>query len=79
MALLAHLSSRQLGRKIKSLTGLSTSAYIREARFTVARRQLEAGQVQTVKEAAYNVGLKDLQTFTQQFKKRFGKLPSEYL
>lgn len=65
-------------KKVKRLTGMTPNEYIQEVRLTQARYLLEARAYQTVKEAAYAVGIKDVKYFSEQFKKRFGKLPSEY-
>lgn len=72
------ISRRQLFRKIKSLTGLTPNQYIQEVRLQRARRLLEQQAFSTVKAIAFNVGLKDVRYFSQQYRQRFGKLPSEY-
>ena len=79
---LAHemASSRwQLNRRIKLLTGLTARQYLLEARLNRARLLLEQGEATSVKALTYRVGIKDLQNFSEQFKERFGKSPSEYL
>lgn len=73
------LSERQLQRKLKSLTGLSPRLYLVEMRLNEARTLLEDRQFSTVAEVAYAVGFNHAVSFTRNFKKRFGKLPSEYL
>jgi AraC-like DNA-binding protein len=73
------MSSRQLRRKLKLLTGLSFSEYLNEARFHEARRLLVAKKVDSVKRLAAEVGMRDVKYFSQQFKVHFGKSPSEYL
>lgn len=65
--------------KVKQLTGMTPNEYIQEMRLTQARTLLENRRVATVKEAAFSVGFKDVRYFSELFKKRFGKLPSEYL
>ncbi|GAB5550681.1 MAG: hypothetical protein Sapg2KO_02720 [Saprospiraceae bacterium] len=72
------LSPRQIRRRLKELTGLSFSHYLREVRLSEARRMLENKEVSTIKQLAYEVGLRDVKYFSQQFKTRFGKSPSEY-
>ena len=72
------LSERQLQRKLKSLTGLSPRLYLVEMRLNEARTLLEDRQFSTVAEVAYAVGFNHAVSFTRNFKKRFGKLPSEY-
>ncbi|MEO1257371.1 MAG: ATP-binding protein [Bacteroidota bacterium] len=73
------ISRRQLYRRMKELTGLSINDYINEVRYQQARQMLEERTVASVKAAAYSVGLKDVTYFSRQFRKRFGKAPSEYL
>ncbi len=73
------LSPRQIRRRLKQLTGLSFSQYLREARFGEARRLLESGEVSSVKGVAYEIGMRDVKYFSREFKKHFGKSPSTYL
>lgn len=73
------MSTRQIRRRLKLLTGLSFSEYLNEARFREARRLLEAKEVDSVKRLASEVGMRDVKYFSQQFKLHFGKGPSEYL
>ncbi|MEO9804091.1 MAG: response regulator [Reichenbachiella sp.] len=72
------LSERQLYRRIKQLTGLTANLYIRETKLCQARDMLEQGRVQTVAEACYSVGFEDTKYFSKIFKRRFGRIPSEY-
>lgn len=73
------LSRTQLFRKIKQLTGLTPTQYVQEVRFSQARSLLEDKAYSTVKAVAYEVGFKHVKNFSQQFKKRYGKSPSDYL
>ncbi len=73
------LSRRQLHRKLKSLTGMSPSEYLREARLQRAYLLLRNGVYPLVKIVCYKVGMKDVRHFTGLFKKRFGVSPSDYL
>ncbi|MCB0535142.1 MAG: response regulator [Saprospiraceae bacterium] len=74
-----NLSERQLLRKLKQLTGVTTSGYLREIRLQKARRLLENKTYATVAETCYAVGLSDLKHFTELFRKRFGNNPVEFL
>ncbi|MEM9824254.1 MAG: ATP-binding protein [Bacteroidota bacterium] len=67
-----------LNRRIKTLTGLSSSQYLQELRLNRARHLLEQQQCSSIKALAYEMGFKDTKYFSRQFKKRFGKLPSSY-
>ena len=66
-------------RRTKLLTGLTVQQYVAEVRFRTARTGLEQGLFSSVKAAALSVGLRDVEHFSQQFRERFGKLPSGYL
>jgi DNA-binding response OmpR family regulator len=79
LALELAISSRQLRRKLKQLTGLPTADYLREIRLQKARQLLENNAYHTVAEVCYAVGLNDLKHFTKIFQQHFGKNPSEYL
>lgn len=74
-------SKSTLYKKLKSLTGLNTSAFIRNVRMKAACRIMEEkGTVNIrVSELAYAVGFNDPKYFSACFKKEFGMLPSEYM
>lgn len=76
---LLFISRRHLQRRIKLLTGLTPNQYIREVRFQMARQMLETRSKNSVKQVAAAIGMKDFEYFSRQFKKRFGKLPSDVL
>lgn len=73
------LSSRQLNRILKKITGFSTNAFARELRLQKARHLLENKSVNTVAEAALEVGFETHAYFSKIYKNRFGRLPSDYL
>ncbi|MCB0568164.1 MAG: response regulator [Phaeodactylibacter sp.] len=73
------MSGRSLQRRLKSLTGLTPNEYLQEARLQKARELLESRECSTVKEATLSVGMRDIPYFSRQFKKRFGKAPSDLL
>lgn len=66
-------------RMCKRLTGLTPAQYLTEARFRQARLLLETRRVSTVKQAAYGVGLRQVNHFAQLYTQRFGRAPSDYL
>ena len=72
------MSDSTLLRQLKRLTGLSTLQYLQEVRLSEARRFLEAGAHASISEVADAVGYRDARSFSRAFKKRYGKLPSEY-
>lgn len=79
LAFQVHLSSRQLNRRIKLITGLTPAKFIKEIQLQLARKELESGRFMSVAEVAYNTGFELPNTFSKVFKKRFGKSPKEYL
>jgi len=72
-------SKSTLYRKIKSLTGLNTSAFIRNIRLKAACRMMEEKKNIRISELAYAVGFNDPKYFSVCFKKEFGMQPSEYM
>lgn len=71
-----HLSRSQVYRKIKAVTGISTSIFIRSIRLQEARKLLLSSPL-TISEIAYQVGFKTPVYFSQIFKQTFGKSPSD--
>ena len=65
--------------KVKDLTGLTPKQYIQERRLQLSKHYLETGQKTSVKSTAYAVGVKDVKYFSRIFRKRFNKLPSNFL
>ena len=74
-----HLSVRQLNRKLNSITGLSAGRFIREVQLESARQILEDGMAVSVSEVGYRCGFAYPSTFSNLFKKRYGKSPGEFL
>lgn len=74
-----NTSKSTLYKKLKSLTGLNTSAFIRNIRLKAACRIMEEkGSAIRISELAYAVGFNDPKYFSACFKKEFGLLPTEY-
>jgi len=71
------ISRAQLHRKMKELTGLSTSEFIRNIRLEQAARLLKEKKI-NVTQVAYTVGFSNLAHFSTIFRKHFGIAPSEY-
>ena len=67
-------SRSQLHRKIKALTGLSTSHFIRKIRLNEARKML-LGTHLNISEVAYEVGFRDPKYFSRTFSEEFGESP----
>mgnify|MGYP003743179913 FL=1 len=72
-------SKSTLYNKLKSLTGLNTSAFIRNIRLKAACKIMEDTQNIRISELAYSVGFNDPKYFSACFKKEFNMLPSEYM
>lgn len=70
------LSKAQFFRKVKSLTGQSPSLFIRAHRLHRGRELLHSTDL-TISEIAYDVGFKEVSTFSRYFKETFGTTPSE--
>lgn len=70
------LSRSQLHKKLKALTGLSTTLYIRDIRLQKAKKLLKGSEM-NVSEVAYAVGFKDPKYFSRLFIEQFGYPPSE--
>lgn len=75
---LMGISQKQLYRKLKSLTGMSTVDYIRSIRLKKAALLFQNGNF-SVAEVMYMVGFSNASYFTRCFVAEFGKTPMEYL
>jgi AraC-like DNA-binding protein len=73
------ISRRQLFRKTKEVTGLTPKQLLTEARLQRARQLLETKEVSSIKEVTYEPGFQTPSHFSDLFKKRFGKKPSDLL
>jgi YesN/AraC family two-component response regulator len=73
------MSKRQLYRKIKAHIGLTPLQYVKAFKLSYARDLLENHRVNSVKAVAYAIGYPNSVYFKREFKKAFGRLPSDYL
>lgn len=73
------VSKSTLFRKLKSLTGLSYSSFVRNIRMKAACRIMEEKRNVRISELAYAVGFNDPKYFSACFKKELGMHPSEYM
>ena len=71
------MSRRSLYRKLKSLTDMNPSSFIRTYRLKKASQLISSKKV-SVSEAAFQTGFENLSYFSKCFKEEFNKLPSEY-
>ena len=76
-ASMLNISEVYLNEAVKSTTGLSAGAYIRNCAIVQARRQLAYTSL-SAKEIAYSLGYNDYAYFSKLFSKCVGKSPSEY-
>ncbi len=72
------ISKSHLHRKIKTLTNLSPSAFVRTIRLQHAYVLLEQ-KTGTISEIAFQVGIPNLAYFSRRFKEHFGFPPSRLL
>lgn len=74
-----NASKSTLYKKLRALTGLNTSAFIRSVRMKSACELLRNNPKAHISDVAYAVGYNDPKYFSSCFKKDFGCLPSEYV
>ncbi|MCD8235711.1 MAG: response regulator [Prevotellaceae bacterium] len=72
-------SRSTLYKKLKALTGMNTSGFIRNVRMKAARDIALTNPNIRISDLAYSVGYNDPKYFSQCFKKEFGMIPSEYI
>ena len=74
-----YISRRQLDRRLKLLTGMTTSQFIRMVRMDKAQQLIKGKNFDSIKAIAFEVGIKSVSHFSKQYKARFKKSPSEDL
>ena len=72
-------SSSTLYNKLRSITGMNVSAFIRDIRMKEAKRLAEGNPKMRVSDLAYSVGFHDPRYFATCFKKQFGIQPKEFM
>jgi len=78
LATSVNLSTSQLYRKLKLLTGQIPNAYLRNYRLQTAADILTGNPGISVKSVMYEVGIESASHFSHAFKKKFGYSPSEF-
>lgn len=73
------MSSSSLYNKLRAVTGMNTTSFIRDIRMKEACRLVKSTPGIRVSDLAYKVGYKDPKYFATTFKKEFGMQPSEYI
>lgn len=71
------LSSVQLRRKLKAITGQTITEFVRNYRLEIAAAMLKKGEG-TVSEIAYQVGFDSMPYFSKVFQDKYGKTASEW-
>ncbi len=71
------MSQPVLFKKIKAITGMSANDFVKSLRLKKAAQLLQENRY-TVYEIAYMVGYENSKYFSREFKKQFGKTPSEF-
>jgi len=79
LAEVASMSERQLYRYIKQMTGLTPASFIREIRLQRAMDLIQKRVYRRTSQLSYAVGFQQPAYFSTVFKKRFGRLPAEYI
>lgn len=72
------LSRTQLNRKIKAISGMTTTSYIMNLRVRLAKSLLRSGEELSVNEISYRCGIDDVPYFITMFKKATGLTPTQY-
>lgn len=72
-------SASTLYNKLRSITGMNVTSFIRNIRMKEAKRIVQEEYDLRVSDLAYRVGFKDPKYFATCFKKEFGIQPSEYI
>lgn len=72
-----HMSRMQLHRKLKALTGLSASEFIRSQRLKLAAQVLQSADI-NISEVGYSVGFNDHAYFSKCFKEAYNCTPSDF-
>lgn len=72
-------SKSTLYKKLKTLTGLNTSAFIRSIRMKTAYEVMQKNPTIRISDLAYSVGFNDPKYFSSCFKKDYGMLPTEFV
>jgi AraC-like DNA-binding protein len=73
-----NISRSQLHKKLKALTGMSTSHYVRNYKLVAAEPLLLNPQL-NISEVAYQVGFRSPKYFTRLFKEKNGLSPTEWV
>ena len=72
-------SQSTLYNKLRAITGMNVSTFIRDIRLKEAYHLAQQDPTQRVSDLAYKVGFQDPKYFSTCFKKQFGMQPKEFM
>lgn len=72
-----HMSHSVIYKKIKALSGLSLIEFVRDIRLKRAAQLLSQNKL-SITDVCYQVGFTDRRYFSQVFKKKYGKTPTDF-
>lgn len=73
-----NVSRTQLNRKIKAISGMTTTGYIINLRVRMAKSLLRGEEDLNINEISYRCGIDDVPYFVTMFKKATGMTPTQY-
>lgn len=73
------VSERKFYRMIKKMTDSTPFEFIKEIRMQYANKILKEKKISSASEVAKAIGMNNVSHFNTQFKKRFGKTPTEFI
>ncbi len=73
------MSRSALFKKLKALTGMGYSVFVRHVRLTAARKMMDTHRYDRVSDIAYAVGFSDPRYFSTCFRQAFGTSPTDYI
>lgn len=76
VAQMLYISQRQLNRKVKMMTGLDTTSFIRKARMASARKLLTSTSL-PISEIVFKCGLDSPSYFSKLYRQEYGETPSQ--
>ncbi|MFN3783320.1 MAG: ATP-binding protein [Spirosomataceae bacterium] len=74
-----NMSNSQLLRKLRALLGVTVVEYLRDFRLSKAESLFRNLEVESVSDAAYNVGFQNLSYFSKVFQEKYSVSPSEFM
>ena len=79
LAMRLNISKSTLFRRIKKASGLGPNQLFREIKLKVAHEKLRSGELLSVAEVSFAVGIESPSYFSKIYQERYGKKPSSFL